>query len=1084
MESRSHNIDHYTINSGALHQGDVIHYHSEYSETGSPSLDLEVVRKCLGSLYFEKLDDRQHNIRECLPETCNWLFHNPAYRQWYDRQNLEDHHGLLWIKGKPGSGKSTLMKEAYSRARQQLPAVSTTIAAFFFNARGTHLEKSLPGLFRSVLYQILTRDFQLLDEEVRKCQKKDSISCQSGRWDWRQVSQSFPLLAEMVRAFEEKEHTPGKSGRWEWHLDELQSFFKSAFTKRNGQRTIMFVDAVDECDEKDMRDLVNCFRDVTSSAFRLGSDLNICLSSRHYPTITASGCREIIVERGNSADIAMYVRVKLRQFPDDGGTISFLEEQIVRIASGVFLWVELVIGVLIRAIEDGKLMKDLKDILQDVPESLGALFSGLLETLAQNERVEALRLVQWVLLAKRPLNPEELCLAIAFTSEARYASLQEWKTSDSYVSSYQQMVKRIRSYSRGLIEVTGNVVQFIHESVRELFLRGNGFAILNKSPMPCPLGDGHSSIARACLNLISVEELGSLYPTSELARLLSNLGHLGWQLQSLNMTSEFHSSILEYAIKNLFYHFRQAEDNGVAPHHLVDRLRKSNMFFWKRWKTLYHAVGGYGAEFANDVSLLYVLCAEQAVSCAVYILGLGADPNEAGASARYPIIAAARGLKSPVKLVEALLQYKADVSVRDSNGWTALHTAAKRGSEAVVRLLLEHGASPNAKTYNGETALLIAAENEHAAIVPLLEEHNAIIDVKDSCTQNVLLRAARCGREVQVRLLLDRKAKVYMNEPDGQVTPHGAVRNGHEALPLLPLDQQENDGVKDAEGLTALCWAACRGDEAVVRLLLRHKFNFSTALHQAAEWGHEAMARRLLEHGADINKKDGKGMTALHKAVTRPDEVVTRLLLEFKADIDAKTHYEETALHLLIERWSEEVARLLLKHKANVDMRDMMGMTVLHCAVTKGHKSATLLLLEHGADVNAKDKWEMTPLHLAARHRDEAVARVLLEYRADISAKDLYGRTALHIAANGDAAVVRLLLMHKAGMNEKDNKGKTAMHLAAEWGCEVVVRLLLEHKANINAMDNDGKTPLDEAIKSRQLEIVQLLTTEGGSRTG
>jgi protein SERAC1 len=170
-------------------------------------------------------DAHQHNIQEGLADTCNWLFEELAYCQWYDRRGLEDHHGLLWIKGKPGSGKSTLMKEAYRRAGQRPLVVSPIIAAFFFNARGSHLEKSPLGLFRSVLHQILQRDPQ--------------------------------LLIGMLKEFREKERTRGESGKWEWHLAELQIFFKLAFTSPNGHGTIIFIDALDECDEKRLPDQIS-----------------------------------------------------------------------------------------------------------------------------------------------------------------------------------------------------------------------------------------------------------------------------------------------------------------------------------------------------------------------------------------------------------------------------------------------------------------------------------------------------------------------------------------------------------------------------------------------------------------------------------------------------------------------------------------------------------------------------------------------------------------------------------------------------------------------------------------------------------
>jgi hypothetical protein len=165
------------------------------------------------------------------------------------------------------------------------------------------------------------------------------------------------------------------------------------------------------------------------------------------------------------------VQVNLRDSSLVDGTISSLKVQIIRKASGVFLWVVLVVKILIEMGDDGKTAKDMEDCLNNIPEDLEELFSNILRTLKPNERPKAVKLVQWVLLAERPLSLEELCLAIAFTSETPQISLQKWKSSSEYVQSYEQMARMTRSYSRGLIEVTDNGVQFIHESVRELFLR-------------------------------------------------------------------------------------------------------------------------------------------------------------------------------------------------------------------------------------------------------------------------------------------------------------------------------------------------------------------------------------------------------------------------------------------------------------------------------------------------------------------------------------------------------------------------------------------------------------------------------------
>ena len=787
------------------------------------------------------------------------------------------------------------MKEAYRRAGQQLSAVSPIIAAFFFNARGSRLEKSPLGLFRSVLHQILQQDHQ--------------------------------ILTEMLQNFQKKELTRGESGRqWEWHLVELQHFFKLAFTKPNSHRTMIFVDALDECDEGSIRDLVCYFRSVTDAASAAGSDLNICLSSRHYPAITVQRCPEITVECGNKADIVRYVHAKLHDSSQVDSTVSSLEAQIVRKASGIFLWVVLIIEMLIEMIDDGKTAKDMEDILNNVPMDLEELFSNLFRTLRPNERPKAVKLLQWVLLAERPLNPADICLAIAFTSETPYMSLQKWKTSGDYVRSYEQMVRMIRSYSRGLIEVTDSVVQFIHESVRELFLRGNGFAILDNTLAPHAIGKSHSSISRACLNLINIEELGSIHHYHDWLD-LNRPGSPGRRSESpkeyphWREAASHSSSIIEYATDSLFHHSRQAEYSGVVPYHLVDLLSGTNTYLWERWKALQRAtqLSEFGDLVKADVSLLHALCAKGLISCAL-----------------------------------RLLEHKADVDAKDEDGATALHRAAWNGHEAVVQLLLEHKADVDAKNNDRRTALYWAAARGHETVVKPLLQAKAVVNVKDRYGETVLHWAAERGHEAVVKLLVEAKADV---------------------------------NVKDSNGGTALYMAAERGHEAVVKPLLEAKADVDakdtshgwTALHWAAENGHEAVVRLLVEAKADVDAKEtSHGWTALHRAAGNGHEAVVRLLVEAKADVDTKeTSHGWTALYWAAENGHEAVVRLLVEAKADVNVKDTYGRTALHRAAKSGHEAMVKLLVEAKADVNVKDSYGRTALYWAAEKGHEAVVKLL-----------------------------------------------------------------------------------------------------------
>jgi hypothetical protein len=109
----------------------------------------------LRSLQFDQIDARYMDIKEAHGKTCTWILRSPTYLQWHDETKLEDHHGLLWIKGKPGTGKSTLMKSIMASVRETMKG--STVVSFFFNARGQELERSTLGMYRSLLLQLLVR---------------------------------------------------------------------------------------------------------------------------------------------------------------------------------------------------------------------------------------------------------------------------------------------------------------------------------------------------------------------------------------------------------------------------------------------------------------------------------------------------------------------------------------------------------------------------------------------------------------------------------------------------------------------------------------------------------------------------------------------------------------------------------------------------------------------------------------------------------------------------------------------------------------------------------------------------------------
>jgi DNA replication protein DnaC len=126
-------------------------------------------RNFLVSLRFDQISARQTTIRDAHNQTCQWLLTKSEYIKWLDATMMAEHNGLLWIKGKPGTGKSTIMKFIYHHMRKEIERTAQptnqaskslehgSIIAFFFNARGALIEKSTLGMYQSLLLQLLER---------------------------------------------------------------------------------------------------------------------------------------------------------------------------------------------------------------------------------------------------------------------------------------------------------------------------------------------------------------------------------------------------------------------------------------------------------------------------------------------------------------------------------------------------------------------------------------------------------------------------------------------------------------------------------------------------------------------------------------------------------------------------------------------------------------------------------------------------------------------------------------------------------------------------------------------------------------
>lgn len=507
------------LNAQGLHQCGRIQRHGLTGSAATSSKILDKAtgdelndgeRACLRSLWFPSMDTRSQDLEKPAQHTCLWILNHEVYQDWYSDRNPSKHFGLLWLKGKPGAGKSVLMKEAFRQAALKQEESDYWTAAFFFNGKGDELEHSPVGLFRSLLHQLLPRHRE--------------------------------LLRRLSKIWDERKLHSGDSGvpTAPWREAELRSFFRSAFAKQPAKRVLIFIDALDECDSKSIQSQAHFWREITKSAYTTGVHLNVCMSSRHFPHVTVSDCAEIVVENHNSQDIAIYVEQKFElSIATSEPQWGLLRDMVLGKSAGVFLWVVLVVEELLGKWDDGKSLRYLQKQLDVIPEELAALFFQMFGSLDSEGRPIAVRLFQWAILAVKPLRLHEWHHILAFIRQPTPTSLREWRLSDDFTKDDDQLERQIKSISRGLIEVRARVdepqgvgfetmsvragagsldpeqgetriVQVIHESVRDFFLRSNGFSMLDPCLKSDPIGNGHVSIMATCLDYLNITELDAL----------------------------------------------------------------------------------------------------------------------------------------------------------------------------------------------------------------------------------------------------------------------------------------------------------------------------------------------------------------------------------------------------------------------------------------------------------------------------------------------------------------------------------------------------------------------------------------------
>ncbi|KAI1748963.1 hypothetical protein F4782DRAFT_338103 [Xylaria castorea] len=114
----------------------------------------------LNALHFDTMMERESRIDPAYGQTCEWIL-SPKVSPF--KSFLASKDPVLWISGKAGSGKSTLMKYAWKSEDMRKELLQgwarggeLIMARFFMFEGGNRIQKTYEGFLRSTLYQILS----------------------------------------------------------------------------------------------------------------------------------------------------------------------------------------------------------------------------------------------------------------------------------------------------------------------------------------------------------------------------------------------------------------------------------------------------------------------------------------------------------------------------------------------------------------------------------------------------------------------------------------------------------------------------------------------------------------------------------------------------------------------------------------------------------------------------------------------------------------------------------------------------------------------------------------------------------------
>jgi len=586
-------------------------YSTRIQETLELQKGLEKTQdRLLNSLKDEEMNARKNQIQAVDGVSFSSVFSTQTETPWKSFTNwLRTEDPLYWISGKAGSGKSTLVNFLFEdeRTKRYLDSWrnNCTVLAYFVWNSGTPSQRSICGLLRSLLYQILDNNRDVLEILL---QETPQISKYTSTHDW-----SKPQLETI--------------------------FLRSLSLHKRG--VCIFLDGLDEIDqEEDPFDLLRLVKRISNHPDTIG--VKLCVSSRPEPSFLRGleGILSLRLQDLTRSDMEAFIRNFLQNVDLDLVGIDkqdFLE-RIVDKAEGVFLWTSLVLKSLQRGDANADGPNGLMDRLDTLPSGLEKLFGEMLKRSGDDQALyckEAALFfnikIAWDELDSYQINLFQFAVASDRTLRDKLLVLEAAPSSAELTALLLTMNRKLISRCAGLLETIydgaekdinkiilscepqfrkKSRVVFIHRSAKE-FLQDQTNSIL--------VEDGTTPTERSFW-ILQTLALENLYPSAHNAKsggYRNSRAFVALSNGRLQLPEEQRAEIFNL-IKEIYLHNGWSEFNENAAYYgcdqCLDVLQEGE----------HYSPGAVGNYLLICIKPMET---ERSTAMAMRVLELGADPN-------------------------------------------------------------------------------------------------------------------------------------------------------------------------------------------------------------------------------------------------------------------------------------------------------------------------------------------------------------------------------------------------------------------------------------------------------------------------